>query len=235
MSTTRTRQYSPSASSSQTLAPLARTVAIFGAGRVGTALARSLVAAGYDVRVVGSGPPSGIALIIDVLAPGAVAMAARDAVHGADVVILAVPLHKVDTVAPELLRGKVVVDVMNYWEPVDGRLADFADGDPTTQVVSTRFAGAEMVKAFNHIGYHEIETDRRESGHHERRALAVAGDSRAAVELVLEMVHRIGFDAVDGGGLAQSGALEAGGPVFGVRLSRPALERHLAFDGEPTH
>jgi len=205
-----------------------RTVAIFGAGRVGTALARVLLEAGYEVRVVGSGPATGIELIVSVLAPGAIAMDAADAVAEADVVILAIPLHKLDSIDPQLLRGRVVVDVMNYWEPVDGSLADFAGSDATTPIVAARLAGATVVKAFNHIGYHDIESDQRAPSEEHRRALAVSGDDRRAVDLVLEMVHRTGFDAVDAGGLHSSGVLEAGGPVFGVRLNQTDLRRHVA-------
>ncbi|WP_084622586.1 NADPH-dependent F420 reductase [Demequina oxidasica] len=221
---------SEDSASSQENEPTVRTVAIFGAGRVGTALARVLVAAQYDVRVVGSGPASAIELIVSVLAPGAVALDAAAAVDGADIVILAVPLHKIDSVEFALLRGKVVVDVMNYWEPIDGSLPDFAGVQATSPVVSEMLAGARVVKAFNHIGYHDIDTDGREVGHPERRALAVAGDNEEAVALVLEMVHRVGFDAVYAGGLAQSGLLEAGGPVFGVRLDRAGLEHHVNQD-----
>jgi predicted dinucleotide-binding enzyme len=233
MSTAPDRRYSattpstpppPSPPSSQTV----RNIAVFGAGRVGTALGRVLVAAGYQVRIVGSGPASGISLIVDVMAPGAVATDAASAVADADIVILAVPLHRLDSIDTELLRGRVVVDVMNYWEPIDGTLADFSGAAPTSTVVSSRLSGATLVKTLNHIGYHDIEIDRRAPGASDRRALAVSGDDRRAVDLVLEMVHRIGFDAVDAGGLADSGVLEAGGPLFGVRMARADLEQHLS-------
>lgn len=227
MSTPAVQQYSPAASPQTQSGDLARAVAILGAGRVGTALARVLMAAGYQVRIAGSGPAAGIELVASVLAPGAQATDAVEAVHGADVVILAVPLHRIDSVDPALLRGKVVVDVMNYWEPIDGTLPDFANADGTSAVVARRFSASHVVKAFNHIGYYDMESDARETGHPERRALAVAGDSRPAVDLVLDMVHRIGFDAVDAGGLADARILEAGGPVFGVRLGKSELARRL--------
>ena len=57
---------------------------IVGAGKLGTTLARAAIAAGYDVAMSGSGPPENIALTVDVLAPGARALATEDVVRHAD-------------------------------------------------------------------------------------------------------------------------------------------------------
>lgn len=77
---------------------MTQTIAVLGAGRVGSSVARAAVAAGYTVRVAGSGTVDKIALTAEILMPGAIPMTAAHAVDGADIVILAVPLHKFPTV-----------------------------------------------------------------------------------------------------------------------------------------
>ncbi|WP_417506606.1 NADPH-dependent F420 reductase [Microbacterium sp.] len=191
-------------------------IGILGAGRVGTAIARSAIAAGYDVAIAASGPASDIELLVEVVAPGARAVSADDAaVHG-EIVIVAVPLHRFRSIPSALLDGKVVVDTMNHWEPTDGRLDDF-DSAPygTSVIVQEHFAGARVVKTLNHIGYHFLEVDGRSGEHPDRRALGIAGDDDTAVRAVAELIDRIGFGPVVTGSLRTGAALQPGTAIFG--------------------
>ena len=197
---------------------------IVGAGKLGTTIARAAVAAGYDVGLSGSGPAEEIALTVEVLAPGARAMTTGDVVRHADVVVLAVPTHRFRELPGDLFAGKVLVDAMNYWPPVDGddrELAAAADG--TSAVVQAHFPSARVVKSLNQLGYHEVDERRRAKGAPDRIAVGAAGDDRLAVCKVMRLIDRLGFEAVDVGTLENGLALEPDGAPFAVTYTADEL------------
>jgi predicted dinucleotide-binding enzyme len=199
-------------------------IGIFGAGKVGTALARLLVAAGYDVRIAGSPRQTALDLLVGVVAPGAKVTAPADLVAAADVIIVAVPFGKAPTVPWDSFGDKIVVDAMNYWPPIDGRIAEVEDDErSTSEVNASRNPAARVVKSLNHLGYHEMEDDSLPPGTPLRRALAVVGDDAEARAVVARLIDAIGFDPVDGGELAHGVALEPGHPAFGRELSAAEL------------
>jgi len=205
-------------------APLPR-IAVLGAGHVGPVIARVAMEAGYPVSIAASGDPEKIELIAQVLAPGAEPRWAADAVGEADIVVLAIPLHKFPTLDSSLVGGKLVVDAMNYWPPIDGVQEMFEDRrQGSSELVQHRLARSTVVKTLNHIGYHELEDERRPTGSPERRALGVAGDDPRAVDVVAELIERIGYDAVRFDRLSAGRLLEPGGPVFGASLHRTEFE-----------
>jgi predicted dinucleotide-binding enzyme len=203
-------------------------IAVLGAGHVGPVIARSAVDAGYHVAIAASREPERIALITQVLVPGAEPRWAADAVDDSDVVVLAIPAHRFAAFDSDLVAGKLVVDAMNYWPPVDGVQELFEDGEyGSSEIVQQRLDRSTVVKTLNHIGYHEIDNDRRPVGSPERRALGVAGDDPDAVDVVAELVERIGFDTVRLDSLSAGRLLEPGSPVFGASLRRPDFDLAL--------
>jgi 8-hydroxy-5-deazaflavin:NADPH oxidoreductase len=201
---------------------------IVGAGKAGTGFARAALAGGYDVGISGSGPAKRIELIIEVLAPGARAMSTDEVVRYADLIVLAIPMHRFRQLPRHLFAGKILVDAMNYWEDIDGvdELFETAAAG-TSELVQEWFSSARVVKGLNHLGYFKFEKSRLPKDGPGRIAMAAASDDRDALGRVLQLIDALGFDAVDAGRLEAGRALQPGGPVFGAGHTAKELSNLL--------
>lgn len=208
-----------------------RRLGIVGAGKAGTAFARAALAGGYDVGISGSGPAERIELIVEVLAPGARAMSTDEVVRYADLIVLAIPMHRFRQLPRDLFAGKILVDAMNYWEEIDGVDEQFGTAPAgTSKLVQEWFSSARVVKGLNHLGYFKFEKSRLPKGRPGRIAMAAAGDDRDALATVLQLIDSLGFDPVDAGRLEAGLALQPGGPVFGAGHTARELSNLLERD-----
>ncbi|MDH6280256.1 NADPH-dependent F420 reductase [Prescottella agglutinans] len=209
-------------------APPTRTLGVLGAGKLGTVVARLALASGYRVLIAGSGDPAAIALTVEVLTPGATATTATAAAAGADVVVLALPLSRYRSLPVPELEGKIVIDAMNYWWEVDGDRDDLTDEETSSsETVQAYLTGSRVVKALNHMGYHDLEDEARKPGSPGRKAIAIAGDDAEDLAVVSGIVDDLGFDPVVAGPLAEGISLEPGAELFGANLTAPEVQAAL--------
>lgn len=179
-------------------------IGIIGAGNIGATLARKLARAGHAVRIANSRGPETLRGLAEQI--GAQAVSARDAAQGAHVVILSIPLGKLP-----LLReftttwpnDVVVADTSNYYPIRDGHIAAMDDGQVESLWVSEQI-GHPVVKAWNNILAVSLADKGLHRGAEGRIALPVAGDDTGAKARVMSLVEDTGFDAIDGGPLADS-------------------------------
>ena len=206
-----------------------KTVGILGAGKVGIVLAQLALKAGYEVLIAGSGSVEKIALTVEVLAPGAKAVTAAEAEAKADLVILALPLSKYETIDRSGLDGKLVLDAINYWWEVDGIRTDLTNPLQSSSELVQRFlSNSQVIKAFNHMGYHDLFDESAPAGTPKRKALALAGDDDAAIATVRSFIDDLGFDSLYVGPLANGIMLEPGSEVFGANVTLPELQAMIA-------
>lgn len=203
-----------------------KTIGIVGAGKVGIVLAQLALKAGYSVYIAGSGSAEKIALSVKVLTPGAIAVTSAEAVEKSDLVILALPLGKFKNLPASLLDDTLVIDAMNYWWEVDGPSeAIIPSGLTSSEAVQDWFKDARIVKAFSHMGYHELHDENKPSQTFGRKAIAIAGDNTEDNKAVAEVIDTFGFDPLVIGTLKEGIHLEPGQAAFGANVDIQTLKR----------
>jgi 8-hydroxy-5-deazaflavin:NADPH oxidoreductase len=205
------------------------TIGLIGSGNIGSTVAQLAVDAGYDVVVSNSRGPETLSDLASSLGDHAEAGTTQEAAQ-ADVVVLTIPLGKVDSLPGDLLDGKVVVDTGNYYPQRDGRIDALEDGSATTSgLVQQHFPGAKIVKGFNNIFSGHLATMQRPAGASDRNTLMIAGDDADAKRQVSEFFDRIGYDTFDTGSLADSWRFQRDQAAYalaytdGGDIQRPAV------------
>jgi 8-hydroxy-5-deazaflavin:NADPH oxidoreductase len=201
-------------------------VGIIGSGNIGSTLARKLKALGNEVLIANSRGPStlaGFANETNVL-PATV----EEAAQAADLVIIAVPQWAVADLPLDVLRANtaVVVDAGNYYPTRDGTVAQVEAGATDSEWIAS-VLGRPVIKAFNNILADSLAKRGNLSGNGERVALPVAGDDSNAKQLVKDVIRQLGFDAIDGGTLAESWRQQPGTPAYCKDLNAKQLAAAL--------
>jgi predicted dinucleotide-binding enzyme len=87
-------------------------------------------------------------------------------------------------------------------------------GRPSSKVVAQAFAGARLVKGFNHLGAAVLEQD--PAVHGGKRVVFLASDDDGAATEIGALAENLGFSPIKLGGLSEGGLLvQARGSSWG--------------------
>ena len=193
------------------------TTAIVGTGGLGSVIARQLSSGGETLRLSSANNESARRLAAEIGRAAVVAIDNRDALRGADAVILALRFTALKGVIDEIADGltdKIVVVPSNPLT-VDAQgnvLRLLPKGQSSGDVVAGWLpAGTRLAMAFGTLSGALLESSSNRSP--EPAVLFYAcDDDRAGAEVEL-LIRTAGFDPVKVGGIEQSGRLEVGGDL----------------------
>ncbi|MDW3850774.1 MULTISPECIES: NADPH-dependent F420 reductase [Micromonospora] len=202
-------------------------IGIIGSGHIGGTLTRRLRSLGHDVAVANSRGPQSLS---DLAAEtGARAVSVEEAVQGAELVVIAIPLKAVPQLPAALFDGKLVVDANNYYPQRDGDIAELLDRSlSSSRWTADHLKGARVVKVFNNIQAAHLMDEGKPAGTAGRIALPVAGDDADAKRIVMGLVDELGFDPVDAGTLDESWRQQPDTPVYGTDRDADGVREGLA-------
>jgi 8-hydroxy-5-deazaflavin:NADPH oxidoreductase len=206
------------------------TTAIIGTGGLGSVIARQLASGGDTLRLSSPDNKAARTLAAEIGRAAVVAAGNRDALHGADTVVLALRFAVLKGVIDEiadLLTDKLVVVPSNPvgLDPQGNVRRLLPEGQSSGEVVAGWLpAGARLAMAFG-----TMSADLFESSSNRSPELAVlfyaTGDERAGEE-VERLIRTAGFEPVKVGGIEQSARLEVGGDLHDLIVG-PAQARSL--------
>jgi 8-hydroxy-5-deazaflavin:NADPH oxidoreductase len=204
--------------------------AIIGTGGLGSVIARELASGGETLRLSSADNRSARALAARIGPAAVVAAGNRDALQGADAVVLALRFTVLKGVIAEIasaLDGKLVVVPSNpVSSDAQGNITRVLPaGQSSGEVVAGWLpAGARLAMAFGSLPGDLLESSSNRSP--ERAVLFYVTDDDRAGEEVERLIRAAGFEPVRLGGIKQSSRLEVGGDLHGLVVG-PAAARSL--------
>jgi 8-hydroxy-5-deazaflavin:NADPH oxidoreductase len=206
------------------------TTAIIGTGGIGSAIARQLASGGETLRLSSADHESARTLAAEIGRAAVVAAGNRDALQGADAVVLALRFtvlkDVIDEIADPLTDKLVVVPSNPLSADAQGNLSRLLPkGQSSGKVVAGWLpAEARLAMAFGTLSADLFESSSNRSP--ELAVLFYATDDDRAGEEVERLIRTAGFEPVKAGGIEQSGRLEVGGDLHDLVVG-PAEARSL--------
>jgi 8-hydroxy-5-deazaflavin:NADPH oxidoreductase len=193
------------------------TTAIIGTGGLGSVIARQLAFGGEALRLSSADNQSARALAAEIGQDAVVAVDNRDAVRGADAVVLALRFTVlkgvIDEIAGPLTDKLVVVPSNPVGVDAHGNLSRLLPKEQSSGEVVAGWlpTGASLAMAFGTLSGNLFESSSRRSP--EPAVLFYATEDDRAGAQVERLIRTAGFEPVKVGGIEQSSRLEVGGDL----------------------
>ena len=200
------------------------TTAIIGTGGIGSVIARQLASGGETLRLSSADHESARTLGAHIGRAAVVAVDNRDALQGADAVVLALRFTVLkgvmDEIADPLADKLVVVPSNPVGIDAEGNVSRLLPKDQSSGEVVTGWlpARARLAMAFGTMAADVFESSSNRSP--ELAVLFYVTDDDRAAEEVERLIRTAGFEPVKAGAVEQSGRLEVRGDLHDLVVGR---------------
>ena len=198
---------------------------IIGAGSIGSIISKKLVENGHDVKIADA---RGMEHLKGKELAGT-PVRVEEAIKNIEVLIISLPTKAIPSIRDiinQVEEKVIIVDTSNYYPFRDDKIEEIENGMVESVWVSNQL-GRPVIKAFNNLLAYTLENEGTSEDSSGRIAMAVAGDDPAQKQIVRDVVHDLGFDAVDSGSLNDSWRQQPGTPAYCTELTKAELTKAL--------
>jgi predicted dinucleotide-binding enzyme len=198
---------------------------IIGAGSIGSIISKKLVKNGHDIKIADA---RGMEHLEGKDIAGT-PVPVENAIKDIEVLIISLPtkvIPSIRNIINQVGEEVIIVDTSNYYPFRDDKIEEIENEMVESVWVSNQL-GRPVIKAFNNLLAYTLENEGIPEDSSGRIAMAVAGDDPAQKQIVRDVVHDLGFDAVDSGSLNDSWRQQPGTPAYCTELTKAELTKAL--------
>ncbi|QTL51202.1 MULTISPECIES: NADPH-dependent F420 reductase [Priestia] len=198
---------------------------IIGAGSIGSIISKKLVKNGHDVKIADA---RGIERLEGKELAGT-PVRVEDAIKNIEVLIISLPIEampSIRNIIDQVEEEVIIVDTSNYYPFRDGKIEEIENGMVESVWVSNQL-GRPVIKAFNNLLAYTLENEGTSEESSGRIAMAVSGNDPSHKQVIMDVVHELGFDSVDNGSLSDSWRQQPGTPAYCTELTKDELTKAL--------
>ncbi|WP_176585875.1 NADPH-dependent F420 reductase [Priestia megaterium] len=198
---------------------------IIGAGSIGSIISKKLVKNGHDIKIADA---RGMEHLEGKDIAGT-PVPVENAIKDIEVLIISLPtkaIPSIRNIINQVGEEVIIVDTSNYYPFRDDKIEEIENGMVESVWVSNQL-GRPVIKSFNNLLAYTLENEGTCEDSSGRIAMAVAGNDPEQKQVVMDIVHELGFDTVDSGSLKDSWRQQPGTPAYCTELTKEELTKAL--------